>query len=114
MYLKRDGLMGKLQRATSYVSNDEPGLSISEIDRMTPDNRERHRYQIIYVIRDGEPAEFTKDLGKVSNFSYTNQFCIPSFTEYTVGELMDMAFTIRETPPFDKLELAGVNKVRVT
>ena len=104
--------MKKISRATSYVSDDEPAMGIAEVNRLTPDSTERHRYQIIYVIRDDEIAEFTTDLGMQDKFFYTNQFSIPSFREHTVGELLDMAYHIRQNPPFDKRELAKVNKVR--
>lgn len=104
--------MKTLQRGTSYVNEGEPGLSISEINRMAPDNSAWHRYQIIYVVRDDHPAEFTKDLGLASNFKWTNQFCIPSLGEYTVVELMDMAVEVRNSPPYDKDELVGVDNVR--
>ena len=105
--------MSELRRATSYVYDGEKALSISEMDRMPPDNSAWHRYQIIYVIRDDTPAEFTKDLGLSINFrEWTNPFCIYSLMEYTVAELMEMAEQVRATPPYDKRELAGVNKVR--
>ncbi len=99
-----------IRRATSYISNDEYAVGLIEINRLTPDHSERHRYQIITVVRDGEEAEFTKDLG--SGYKSTNQLAIPSYLEHTVGELMDMAQTARENPPYDKRELVGVDKIR--
>ena len=98
-----------IHRATSYINNDEYAIGLIEVNRLTPDKSERHRYQIITVARDGEEAEFTKDLGKADK---TDQLAIPSYMLHTVGELMDMAQTARTNPPYDKRELAQVNKIK--
>lgn len=104
--------MTRLARATSYAEDNEKAMGIAEVEKMHPDNHGFHRFQIIYVIRDGKIAEFTKDLGMAKDYSWTNPFTIYSFMEYSVGELMGMAEQVRNTPPYDKADLAGVSRCR--
>jgi len=94
------------------VADNEKAMGIAEVEKQSPGSKGFHRYQIIYVIRDGQIAEFTKDLGKAKLFNWTNPFAIYSFMEYTVAELMGMAETVRHSPPYDKRELAGVNRIK--
>lgn len=98
----------KISRATSYVSNDEYAVGLIEINRYSPIHFEQRRIQIITVVRDGDEAEFTKDLGKADS---NNLIAIPSYMEHTVGELMDMALKSNE-PPHDLKELVEVNRLK--
>lgn len=103
--------MGGILYGTHYISEDEPCLALFEMNEQSPDSRGFHRYQIIYVVRDGKSAQFRKDLGLAKKFKH-DQFRIPSYLEHTVGELRDMADWVRNNPPFDKRELAQVNKIK--
>jgi len=107
---------------TSAVNLDEPCLGLYELDYQSPGNKGFHRYQIILVMRDDKPAEFRKDLGRSKKFKGIDQFRIPGgamdettqkwHIEHTVGELINIANTIRGKPSFDKRELIGVEKIK--
>ena len=56
------------------------------------------RYQIIIVNRNDQLAEYREDLGLASDFDAI-QFRIPSFWVHTVGELKEMAETLRLNEP---------------
>lgn len=93
-----------LLSATLTISEDEPALGLRETVRPRPDFKARHRYQCIYVIRDGKAVEWQKDLGPEGNFK-RDQFHLlgggenpdGSITVWeTVGHLIDMADYLRE------------------
>ena len=114
--------MPKLVVGAAGITDDEPALALYELNLKTPDERARHRYQIVMVIRGDKPAEFRIDLGDAKKFKH-DQIRIPGgarddatgkfHIEHTVGELKDIARWVRDNPPFDKKELAQVNKIRV-
>ncbi len=109
-----------LYQGTTYALNNEPCIGLYELNFKTPDQRERHRYQIIVVVRNDKPAEFRKDLGKAKKYKH-DQFRIPGsvFNEktgktdilHTVGELKDIADQMR-LHKWDKKELVGVNRIK--
>jgi hypothetical protein len=119
----------KIVMGATGVSPDEPCLGLYEYEFKTPDQKERHRYQIIMVIRDDKPSEHRIDLGNVKKFKNVDQFRIPggvvidgkAYIEETVGRLQGIADQLRKAPCFDKMELAmsGVarkqsNKILIT
>ena len=94
----------RLLSATLTIEESEPALGLRETNRPRPDFKGRNRYQIIYVIRNGEPVEWMRDLGPAENFE-RDQFNLlggdknsdGSITVWeTVGRLLDMADHIRE------------------
>jgi len=97
---------------------DEPCLLLVEMNLKTPDQRERHRYQIIHVIRNDKPAEIRLDLGKEDD--RVNQFRIPGgfvlnnvpHIEHTVGELQEIAHQIRGRPAFKTEDIPDLDKWR--
>ena len=99
---------------TNHIDKDEPCWGLYEINLKTPDQHDRHRYQVIWVIRNDKPAEFRIDLGNVDKFKNADQFIIPGgiqdngklYIEETVGRLQDMANKMRKRPLFDKMDLA--------
>lgn len=113
--------MSDLIQGTTYVLPDEPCLGLYELNFKSPDECARRRYQIIMVMRNDKPAEYRKDLGLAKTFK-ADQIRIPGgvkddmtghfHIEHTVGELMAIADQVRSKPAFDKLELAGVNKIK--
>lgn len=96
---------------THYVERDELAYGLYELNFKTPDQRARHRYQIIVVKRGDSLAEYRKDLGAVSKFKGCDQIRIPSFFVLTVAELMDIAEKVRHTKFFDKKELVKAEKI---
>lgn len=87
---------------TTYIKRDEYAVSLSEMDLLAPDFKSKHRYQLIYVIRDYNLAEYRTDLGPAN--SATPPFRIMGaaidgskiYFEHTVAELLDMADALRE------------------
>ena len=100
--------MGKIICGTQYVLEDEKALGLYELNMQSPGSKGFHRYQIILVLRNGRQAEFRKDLGLAKKF-IRNQIRIPSYLEHTVGELMEIAESVRSRPSLDKRELAQIN-----
>jgi len=100
--------------ATSYVLKDEKAIWLAELHKQSSGYKGFHRYQVITVVRDDAPAQFWRDMGPVSKWKDTDPFIIPSLMEHTVAELQEMARQQRsEKSPFDKRELAKVDKIRV-
>jgi len=55
-----------IRLATTYALVDEPSLGIYEMHEQSPGYRGFHRYQILYVIREGDKiAEYRVDMGPV-------------------------------------------------
>ena len=94
---------------TLTVSGNEKAVELREINQPAPDKTGQHRSQLIYVIRDGNIAEFRRDLGLTQNFKGVRQIRIPALLEHTVDELIGLAEDLRNAPPaidvFDWLEL---------
>ena len=106
--------MGKITLVATTVIGNEKATWLLERHEKTPDERGFHRYQRIYVIRDGCPAEFRRDMGDARNYKGVNEITIPSFLEYTVDELMDMADEIRGQVKIDIKDLFQVDKYKTT
>jgi len=104
----------KIAIGTTYVFEDEPCLNLKEVNRKTPDEQSRHRYQIVTVIRNDKPVEFMLDLGAETDYVGVSQFNIPGgavnestgkiYVEETVGRLREIAEGLRERKP----EIIGV------
>jgi len=95
----------ELMVPATVVFADEPAYGLSEVNLLSPlsdaimgGGQTMRRYQIIYVNRNDQLAEYREDLGLASDFK-SMQFRIPSFWEHTVGELKEMAETLRLRPP---------------
>jgi len=92
------------------VVGDEKAIGLVETNLQSPNNKGFHRYQIIYVIRDGKTAEFRRDLGAESDWKGVNLINIPSLLEHSVDELIDMAEQIRNDKQVDVKDLLGLEK----
>lgn len=89
---------------TNVVSEDEPCISLKEINEKSADQRSFHRFQVIRVVRNDRPAEFRIDLGLAKKHK-ADQFVIPSAVKddttgrveclHKVGELRHMAEQLR-------------------
>lgn len=106
---------------TNVVTEDEPCLGLAELIRQSPGNKGFHRYQIIHVMRGDKVVEYQKDMGAAEDFANYDSFNIPGgaydehgklWIEHNVGELVQIAEQLRGNPAFDKVELAGVDKIR--
>lgn len=97
--------MAKLTRITNTIYGNERAVGLFEIHEQSPNSRGFHRYQIIRVIRDGQIAEFRKDMGLAKKYKGINQIRIPSLLEHTVDELMGMADDMRGKPEIDMKQL---------
>ena len=89
----------------TVIFADEQAYGLSETNLLSPLSdaikgvgQTMRRYQIIYVNRGDVLAEYREDLGLASDFTAI-QFRIPSFWEHTVGELREMAESLRLRQP---------------
>lgn len=85
----------KIMPIATSITGDEKALWLREIDEQSSGNRGFHRYQLVYVVRDGNWAEFRRDLGPSTNFKGINYLNIPSLLEKTVDQLFDLANELR-------------------
>jgi len=105
--------LAEIYIGTNWIDKDEKAIGLTEVNEKAPNSNKSHRYQKIHVVRDDREAEYRKDLGSTKNFKGVDSLIIPSIMEHTVGELQEMADQFRsEKSPFDKKELARVNKYR--
>jgi hypothetical protein len=66
-----------LARVTEAIRGNEPCMELAEINRVIPvAGAGLHRFQIVRVVRDDEVWEWTRDMGKASNYK-TEQFIFP-------------------------------------
>lgn len=75
---------------TLHVSVDEKAYALVERNFLTADYKEERRWQFIYVLRDGEVAEWVRDLGPAKNFT-APEYRLFSLFEDSVGHLMELA-----------------------
>lgn len=85
----------------------------------SPGSRGFHRYQIIYVMRGDEPAEYRRDMGLAKAIKADQLRILGGakdngrfYIEHTVGELRHIADQRRGDSLFDKRELAQVNNIK--
>lgn len=72
------------------VQKDEKAWKLREQNLVRPPSNQWHRWQFIWVQRDGIMYEWSQDLGPSENF--TQPGCeIPSLWEHTVAELQSIA-----------------------
>jgi len=106
----------RLRYGTHYVRGEEPCLSLREETRKAPDGQ-KHRYQSVWVMRNDKPAEYRRDMGLAMNFNPDALWVIGGvvgdriYIEETVNSLREQAEDMR-AHPFDRYELAQVNKLR--
>lgn len=102
--------MPKIMPVAQTITGDEKSVGLTETNYKTPDQKAIHRYQCIYVIRDGLVAEFRRDLGDAKNFRGINLLNIPSLLEMTVDELMDLADELRGQSSIDVKDYLELDK----
>lgn len=95
------------------VTGDEPALFLQEVNLMSPDNKDLHRYQVIGVIRNDKQYEFRRDLGLAKNWVGIRQINIPSFLEHTVDELIELAEHLRHTTKIDIMDWLELDKAKI-
>ena len=104
--------MSKIFPATATVIGNEKATAFCEVNQRSNVDKKTHRYQIIYVMRDGRESEFRRDMGLVSQFPGTRQLNIPSLMEHTVDELMDLADELRPTVNIDLMDWLQLEKAK--
>jgi len=115
--------MAKILYGTHWIAEDEPCLGLFEIHEQSLGSHGFHRYQIIYVMRGDKPAEYRLDMGLVKDhWLDVDSFRIPGgayneetdkfYVEHTVGELREMAESLRCSKSWDKRELAKVDQYK--
>jgi len=102
----------KIMPIALNITGNEKAVGLTETNYKTPNRRAVHRYQCIYVIRDGKVAEFQFDMGPVSKYKGINLINIPSFLEMTVDELRDLADELRGQSQIDVKDLLEINRMR--
>ena len=98
--------MSTVAQATSFVLPDEKAYWLFEgwrnmLFRLPSGRfggRGERRVQLIYVDRGDAIAVYEKDLGAREGFE-ADKFQIPSFWEYSVAELQDIADYLRDDKP---------------
>ena len=100
-----------MYKITDSVTDDEKAWGLFERDFKSPDEKSLRRWEIIQVNRDGDMAEYRRDMGEANLFRGINQVRIPSFWEHTVAELRGMALYMKFSTidVKDFLELDRVN-----
>lgn len=101
--------MANLLIGTNVITEDEPCLSVVEMDYQSPGNRGFRRYRAFKVIRDGKVAEFREDVGPSRLFWGQPRYSIPGgfidrlagriYIWETVGELRDMLLELHAMKP---------------
>ncbi|KKL45322.1 hypothetical protein LCGC14_2356840 [marine sediment metagenome] len=107
------GNSGVIIPITNTILGNERAVGLYEMDEPSPKGGVPHRYQIIRVIRDGNYAEFRKDMGLAKNFKGVRQLNIPSLMEHTVDELIAMAEELRNRDELDLKDLLQLDKFNV-
>ena len=74
-----------LHSATLTIADDEPAYLLTEMNMLTPNNREVHRYQTIKVIRGEAFAEWVTDMGTAAQYKGVPEFAIPGGVPETDG-----------------------------
>lgn len=106
--------MVKIIPVALTVTGDEKAFGLTEIDEQSPGNKGLHRYQLVYVVRDGKEAEFRRDMGEAKNFRGVKYLIIPSLLELTVDELFDLADELRGTSKIDIKDWLELDNFRST
>ena len=91
----------------------EKAIGLTETHEQSPLNRGFHRYQNIYVIRDGEVAQFRRDMGLAKNFKGVKWLNIPSLLEHTCDELMGLADELRNEITIDLKDWLELDRMKL-
>ena len=88
------------------VSEDEPCYLLAEVNLLNASNMQRHRYQVLKVVRSDNLVTAYVDLGPASAHQ-ADEFTIPGgyigengkgYVFSTIGELREIANTLRSGP----------------
>lgn len=93
--------MSNLVRVAQTINGDEKAMGLYETHEQAPDHSGFHRYQILHVVRDGQIAEFRKDMGLASQWKGIRQLRIPSLMEHSCDELFALADELRNETALD-------------
>lgn len=90
---------------------NEKCYGLLEAELSTPDSRSKHRYQIIYVVRDDEIVKTVRDLGNIFKYPHP-ELQIVMFGEHSVAEAQWMADDIRDRSDARSRILADEEEMR--
>lgn len=101
-----------IRNQTPYILADEKAMGLVEVELLTPDSKNVHRYQIVYVVRNDQQSPFVVDLGDRLLFP-NPPLNILSYMEHSVAELQDMATEARARSSVTKrlAELSEASRV---
>lgn len=94
--------VGSVVPVTDHISPDEKALKLQELNYLTDQYREAHRWQFIYVNRGGKLAVYITDMGLAVNWSH-GEIIIVSNWEDSVAYLQEEANKMRFEDALTKL-----------
>jgi hypothetical protein len=103
----------KIMPVAQSIIGDEKAIGLTETNYQSPGNRGFHRYQCIYVVRDGRTAEFRRDLGPTKKWKGVKLLNIPSLLEHTCDELIALAEELRNEQAIDVKDLLELDKINL-
>lgn len=93
--------MTQLLVKAETVTGSEKCMGLYETSMQAPNSEGFHRYQVIIVNRDGNLAEFRRDMGMASDWKGVRYINIPSYWEHTIDEVINLAEELRVYKRFD-------------
>ena len=105
--------MSRLVLVANTITGDEKAWGLFEIHEQAPDSSGFHRYQVLQIIRNGQIAEWRRDMGLASTFKGINQLRIPSLLEHSCQELMDLADELRGEKGIDLDDLLQLDDYKL-
>ena len=95
---------GMLMPWADALHSDEPAAMLREVNLLTSDLKEVHRWQIVTVVRNDRFVEFPRSLGLASNFDGVSEIVIFADNDKdTVDMLMETADSMRAENQIAKL-----------
>jgi len=104
-----------IEIGTAFLLDDEPCFCLTEDDHV--ENLKRNRYRSYTVVRGDRLATYREDMGNSKKFKtdpirvmggVVDEFTGKIYIEHTVGELRDIAQSLRNKPMFKMGEFMGI------
>ena len=99
--------------ATNTILGNEKAIGLVETIQQSPGNKGFHRYQLIYVNRDGKQAEYRRDMGSEKQWKGVKLLNIPGLLEHTVDELINLADELRNESKIDIKDFLRLDKMNL-
>ena len=104
--------MPKMMPVTTTILGGEKAVGLVETNQRAPDGI-MHRYQLLYVPRDGKVSEFRFDMGQASKYKGVKLIHIPSLMEHSVDELKNLADELRHETEIDIKDWLEIDKMNL-